>query len=442
MPPLQEDPASRDRVKNGYKTAVEKKRKKDTDEISARVEKVLNEAADKDKDMEAALHENGLSEDEVVSALELLPQQRQEALLANFERGPKNLKDKVEKVYKEKGFNKRDDDTWEPPGGQEYGNGKGKFVQDEDGTLRFLRGDSSETISEEETAFDQRGEERQRRKLEVRSYLAEADDFGDHLTDHLDDLQRLLRELAVSCASGSTNIECVADNFDDMVSELTSVGSQVDTAMAPVQSTLSELENSINLVDKVEKASTTIFNAVSIAAKIPGTIGSLFKPLKYGIQPIKEVLTRVDDGAGKFQLTAGNAWKNSIGRVTDLIGTFDEDLVTAISGVGGVTLALQESQCMPSLLEDLSGVDVFGAADTAVGYLLNYVQTLTDALQFLLTAFSNQVWKTIQTGLKAIVDGVDEADIFLKPFSVLGSLLEKEIKLPWFVSPYSMKKLG
>jgi hypothetical protein len=177
----------------------------------------LNEAADKDKDMEAAVHENGLSEDEVVSALELLPQQRQEALLANFERGPKNLKEKVEKVHKEKGFNKRDDGTWEPPE-PGYGKGKGKFVQEEDGTLRFLRSDSSETISEEETAFDQRGEERQRRKLEVRSYLAEADDFGDHLTDHLDDLQRLLRELAVSCASGSTNIECVADNFDDMAS--------------------------------------------------------------------------------------------------------------------------------------------------------------------------------------------------------------------------------
>jgi hypothetical protein len=428
-------------VKNGYKTAVEKKRKKDTDEISARVEKVLNEAADKDKDMEAAVHENGLSEDEVVSALELLPQQRQEALLANFERGPKNLKEKVDKVYKEKGFNKRDDGTWEPTG-KGYGKGKGKFVQDEDGTLRFLRGDSSETISEEETAFDQRSEERQRRKLEVRSYLAEADDFGDHLTDHLDDLQRLLRELTLSCASGSTNIECVSNNFDDMASELTSVGSQVDTAIAPVQSTLSELENSISLIDTVERASTTIFDAVSIAAKIPGAIGSLFKPLKYGIQPIKEVLTRVDDGAGKFQATAGNAWKNSIGRVTDLIGTFDEDLVTAISGVGGVALALQESQCMPSLLEDLSGVDVFGAADTAVGYLLNYVQTLTDALQFLLAALSNQVWKTIQTGLKAIVDGIDEADIFLKPFAVLGSLLEKEIKLPWFVSPYSMKKLG
>jgi hypothetical protein len=36
--------------------------------------------------MESAVHKNGLSEDEVASALELLPQeQHQEALLTNFE---------------------------------------------------------------------------------------------------------------------------------------------------------------------------------------------------------------------------------------------------------------------------------------------------------------------------------------------------------------------
>lgn len=117
------------------------------------------------------------------------------------------------------------------------------------------------------------------------------DDFGDHLsTNHLDDLQQLLQKLALSCASGlTTNIECAADNCDDMKLELTSIGRQVNTAiLAPVHSKISKLENSIILINNTEKASFTIFNAVSIAAKISGPIGSLFKPLQHRIHPIRK----------------------------------------------------------------------------------------------------------------------------------------------------------
>jgi hypothetical protein len=43
-------------------------------------------------------------------------------------------------------------------------------------------------------------------------------------------------------------------------------------------------------------------------------LGVYSKPLQYGIQPIKEVPSTFDDGAGN-------------GRVADLISTFDKDLV-------------------------------------------------------------------------------------------------------------------
>jgi hypothetical protein len=83
------------------------------------------------------------------------------------------------------------------------------------------------------------------------------------------------------CISGLTNIECAADNFDDiMASELTRALEVRSTPrLLQFSQTLSKLENLIDLIDKTEKASTTIFNAASIAAKIPGTIGSLFKTL-------------------------------------------------------------------------------------------------------------------------------------------------------------------
>jgi len=417
-------------------------KKKEFSPIAKVVETVLLDAGNNMTEFDDAIADLDLNEEEIASVLLTMGKTRSDKVLEAMKKPEKDLEAQIQKALEDEQKARELDEHK-----HEYYEDLGEVDEDGRRVLRFVPHPNKMSMDDHIKEIDKEIDDRMHRRRLARASSnlpKDTSNFQRLLTDHIDELSGHFRELSVSdalCEPGSTNTRCMADTFEDLAVQLSTVGGKVTQKLLPLDTLLGKMDHGQQKIDDVEKLVQYVYMAVLTVIKVP-KFGKGFKPLELLMRPVKNALTIVDRKATQFDKTVGKAWDLSIGTVETLISSFDSGAVKYIvSGAAGVA-AIQESQCMSSLLNHVAGFNALGGVDDAMGLLKTYMTTLIDALQGLFNMLNSKEWKKIAGILEKILNTVEPIREFFAPFHPLEELMKEKVTLLWFQKPYRQKKFG
>jgi len=160
------------------------------------------------------------------------------------------------------------------------------------------------------------------------------------------------------------NINCVAGQFEDLASELLTVSSSVSDAIAPLNTFLAQIDANIAMINQLKTIGKIIEFAVTIAKHLP-YVGNVFNVVSTFVKTAVDAIEVAASKANQFHRLIGNAWKNSVGKLSNLIYSFDSKFAFPIATVAYGMVDLAEDQCAAPLVTDIIGVNIFGMADSA-----------------------------------------------------------------------------
>ena len=270
--------------------------------------------------------------------------------------------------------------------------------------LRFHRHPSRMSMQDHIDAIENR---MHRRRLSRNARPRNTGSFERRLSDHIEELQGHVRHLQLACPQGMTSTRCVSENLQGLVDELGTMSTRVTDKLTPVNDLLDKLDRGQDDMDKVEKVGSIVVQAVGIATKIPGAVGQVFKLVDNGMKPVQKTLQTIDDKGTAFENSVGKLWQNSIGRVDDLITSFDSGVVFYTIAAASAAAEIQDSVCLSTLIEELSGANLVGAMERAMNTVKNYVEALYNGIMFMLDALESTTWRIMSDALDGVVKAVE-----------------------------------
>jgi len=338
-----------------------------------------------------------IEKEEVAELLEVMGRGTANKVLEAVAKPQKEMAAQIKEGYKELAQENPDNHThFEEIGEVDSETGERK--------LQFVRHPSRMSTEDHIQAIDNR---LHRRRLARNARPRNTGGFERCLSDHIEEIQGHIRHLKLACSAGSTAVRCVADSLEDLSNDLGSIGGKITTELAPLSDLLGKLDQGQDAMDKIERLGSIVVKAVGIATNIPGGVGTVFKLVDKGMKPVHKILSTVDTKATQFENTVGKLWQNSVGRIDDLISSFDSGAVYYTTQGAATVASIQDSVCATSLVNELSGANLIGGVERAVDFVKNYIELLYDALKALGSALSSTAWKVISGALESIVSAVE-----------------------------------
>ena len=365
--------------------------------MTKQLEDKLIDAGNNKTDVDEALKDLMMSEQEAAELLEVMGREEAEKVLESSEKPLQEMKEQVKEAYEKS--------QWENPENHTHFEEIDE-VDTETGhrKLQFVRHPNKMSMEDHINAIDNR---LHRRRLSRNVVPKETLDFESRLSNHIEELHGHVRQLQLACAAGVTAVRCIADELGNLTAALGEVSEGVNRELTPLSRLLSDLSSGQAAMDDAERVARIVFQAVGIATNIPGGIGSIFKLVKNGMHPITQVLKAVDSKATQFENSIGKLWQNSVGRIDNLIDSFDSRAVDyTVSGASAVA-DIQESVCMTTLINDLSGANLIGGIERSVDVVKRYIELLYSSLKALKTKLESTTWHVVSGILISIVKAVD-----------------------------------
>ena len=234
-----------------------------------------------------------------------------------------------------------------------------------------------------------------------------------------------------------TALRCAADKMQELADKIVDKGNKVVNKLDVFNPILEGIALGEATMTDVESMVSTIYTAVDVATMIP-SVGSSFTPVKNLMNPINTGIGGIKDKLSTFQDSVGSLWSSSIGHLKSIIDSFDTGDMSVVLGISDTFASLQNSTCIPSLLDSLTGVDIFDSVETALVTFVDYVETFVKALEKLLKALRTDEYETMKNVLETVVKFLEDTDTVFTPFNGLGNLLTRTVEIPWISSPYTM----
>jgi len=189
-----EDPTETERIKSRLKEAKKKAKGKEMKEKGDSVEEILTVFLDQGDDIETAVSKSGFDVYDIDEAFSALNETRKEVLNEKIGKGRKEMKEKVEKVYSNRGYKKNGNNKkWDAPDDDNVG----RFYFDTEGKMHFKQPNGHESFQSKAEKIRKKTEnDSSRRKLEIQSIIKDTRDFNETLTLHVAKVQRHLLSLS------------------------------------------------------------------------------------------------------------------------------------------------------------------------------------------------------------------------------------------------------
>lgn len=200
---LQEDEDKENDMKEKLKAANKKATRAFSRQRGLELEEELNIALDQGKDIEDAIEETGLDAYDVNRFLDAIPDDRKPRLDNKIHEPRNNMKEKTEKVYKEKGYLKNESNgKWE----LSPGHSGGRMSFDDEGNLHFTPGQGqndksfksrAEKIKQNNSANNSANANAnsRSRRLATDTMIKKTQGLNKKLTLHVKQVQRRLQSL-------------------------------------------------------------------------------------------------------------------------------------------------------------------------------------------------------------------------------------------------------
>jgi len=308
--------------------------------------------------------------------------------------------------------------------------GSKDIIIDNDGSMTYIKQGHLQQQIEEIRHEDHS------RKLVREPRLKTTREFQVRLDDHIN----LIRYKILNNDSPRRKLDDTA--LKSLYDEMSLLNVDVNTALDPLVVILDQIEEAQKSLDESNSAAKIIDFALIAAGYIP-YIGPIFKTARNNIvyKTVKDGLEDTSKKASKFEENILDKWDTSIGKVLEMMDSFEGKLEDS-AGIQSFVKGVQENQCIQKTLEEIVGFDLFYTIDTALDTIEDYANSLMGAMRKLVEELNGTAWESAASALETLFDVIEPLKAFLKPFEPLANLMQKQIVLPWFKLPYSKNNLG